>query len=206
MTDTTDPTDTPDTTDTSGSAMIDSRVIPHLIVKGAADAIDFYGRAFGAVEQRRLDGPDGLVMHACVTIERAPIFLIDERPDEGLLGPLAVGGTPVSLHVIVPDVDAAFAQAVQAGATALMEPADQSWGRPLRDARRPLRSPLGAGDRTGFWGGREVREHSYRQRGRAGEQGRVRRRAARGRSLLSRTASPPKDRPSRCEVSVASRR
>ena len=50
MTDTTDPTDTPDTTDTSGSAMIDSRVIPHLIVKGAADAIDFYGRAFGAVE------------------------------------------------------------------------------------------------------------------------------------------------------------
>lgn len=110
------------------STLIPNAVIPHLVIKGAAEAIDFYVRAFGAVEEMRLPGPDGLLMHACISIEGSPVFLVDERPDQGLRGPLAVGGTPVSLHLTVREVDASFARAVEAGATAAMEPADQFWG------------------------------------------------------------------------------
>ncbi len=101
---------------------------PHLVCAGAADAIDFYVQAFGAIDEMRLPSQDGRLMHACVSIMGAPVFLTDEMPEHGNLGPAAIGGTPVTLHLGVPDVDAAFARAVAAGATAEMEPADQFWG------------------------------------------------------------------------------
>lgn len=101
---------------------------PHLICRGAAEALDFYVRAFGAVELVRLPGPDGRLMHATLRVGDANLMLVDEMPEWGALGPLALGGTPVTLHLYVDDVDASFQRAVAAGATPKMPPADMFWG------------------------------------------------------------------------------
>ena len=101
---------------------------PHLVCRGAAAAIGFYGRAFGAIELFRLPGPDGRLIHACVRIGDSQLFLVDEMPEHGALGPQALNGTPVTLHLQVEDADAAFARAVQAGATVSMPLADMFWG------------------------------------------------------------------------------
>ncbi|HQV56873.1 MAG TPA: VOC family protein [Ilumatobacteraceae bacterium] len=103
-------------------------VIAHLICQNANEAIDFYVKAFDGVEQMRLAAPDGSLMHGCVTINGGPIFLTEEKPDFGARGPKLLGGSGVSLHLNVADVDAAFAKAVAAGCQAAMEPADQFWG------------------------------------------------------------------------------
>ncbi|HPG88313.1 MAG TPA: VOC family protein [Hyphomicrobium sp.] len=103
-------------------------VMPHLVCAGAADAIAFYEKAFGAKETFRLDGADGKVMHACIVIGNAPIFLVDEYPEWDSLGPLARKGTSVTLHLTVSDADAAAAKAVAAGATLTMPVADMFWG------------------------------------------------------------------------------
>jgi uncharacterized glyoxalase superfamily protein PhnB len=101
---------------------------PHLVVRGAAKAIDFYKKAFGAVEMMRLPGPDGRMMHAAVQVNGAMVMLVDEMPEHKALSPLALKGTPVTLHLNVPDVDAVFARAVKAGATVTMPVADMFWG------------------------------------------------------------------------------
>ena len=101
---------------------------PHLVCRGAAAAIDFYGRAFDAIEQFRLPGPDGRLVHACVLIGDSQLFLVDEMPEHGALGPRALKGSPVTIHLQVQDADAAFARAVQAGATVSMPLADMFWG------------------------------------------------------------------------------
>ena len=101
---------------------------PHLVCRGAAAAIDFYGRAFDAIEQFRLPGPDGRLVHACVLIGDSQLFLVDEMPEHGALGPRALKGSPVTIHLQVQDADAAFARAVQAGATVSMALADMFWG------------------------------------------------------------------------------
>lgn len=101
---------------------------PHLTCRDAAKAIDFYKKAFGAVELMRLPGPDGKLMHAAVQINGAMVMLNDEMPDYGALSPLSLKGTAVTLHLNVPDVDAWFARAVKAGATATMPVADMFWG------------------------------------------------------------------------------
>ncbi|MGU7769278.1 VOC family protein [Burkholderia sp. MR1-5-21] len=101
---------------------------PHLICAGAADAIDFYKRAFNAVEQFRLQAPNGKLVHACLTVGDSTLMLVDEMPEHGALGPKTLKGTPVALHLFVPDVDAAIAQAVAAGATLKMPAADMFWG------------------------------------------------------------------------------
>ena len=101
---------------------------PHLVCRGAAAAIDFYGRAFGAIEQFRLPGPDGRLVHACVLIGDSQLFLVDEMPEHGALGPQALKGSPVTIHLQVQDADATFARAVQAGATVTMPLADMFWG------------------------------------------------------------------------------
>ncbi|KVV34817.1 glyoxalase [Burkholderia ubonensis] len=101
---------------------------PHLICAGAADAIEFYRQAFNAVEQMRLPAPNGKLMHACLTIGDSSLMLVDEMPEHGALGPKALKGTPVCLHLFVPDVDAAIAQAVAAGAKVTMPAADMFWG------------------------------------------------------------------------------
>ena len=103
-------------------------ITPALVVKGAAKAIEFYKKAFGAEEIARLDGPGGSVMHAELRIGSSMFMLSDEFPDFGAVGPEAIGGTPVSLCLYVEDCDATFNRAVEAGATTKVPPADQFWG------------------------------------------------------------------------------
>lgn len=105
-----------------------STLTPHLICRGAAEAMDFYVKAFGAVDLARLPGPDGRLMHGMVRIGDSHVFLMDEAPEWGSLGPQSLNGTPIVLHLYVADVDAAFAQAVAAGAKAVMPPTDMFWG------------------------------------------------------------------------------
>jgi PhnB protein len=101
---------------------------PHLVCAGATDAIAFYEKAFGAVEMLRLPGPAGKLMHAMLRIGDSVLMLTDEYPDFGSLGPLALKGSPVTIHLYVEDVDATVAQAVAAGATIKMPVADMFWG------------------------------------------------------------------------------
>jgi len=103
-------------------------VTPHLVCDGAAAAIEFYKKAFGATEMSRMPGPDGRLMHAQVRIGDSTVMLVDEWPDMGAVGPNKLKGTAVTLHLYVTDVDAAFAKAVDAGAKARMPPADMFWG------------------------------------------------------------------------------
>ena len=101
---------------------------PHLVCRDAAAAIDFYGRAFGAIERFRLPAPNGKIVHACVQIGDSQLFLVDEMPEHGALGPQALKGSPVTIHLQVQDADATFARAVAAGATVTMPLADMFWG------------------------------------------------------------------------------
>lgn len=103
-------------------------VTPHLVCTGAADAIEFYKKAFGATEMVRLPGPDGKVMHACVHINGSSVMLMDEGPECGMLSPKSLKGTPVTIHLIVADVDAFVERAAAAGATVVMPVADMFWG------------------------------------------------------------------------------
>ena len=103
-------------------------VTPHLVVAGAAEAIDWYKKAFGATEDMRMPGPDGRLMHACIRINGAAVFLVDEMPEWGAVGPKPLKGSPVTIHLMVENVDATFDRAVKAGATVTMPVADQFWG------------------------------------------------------------------------------
>lgn len=104
------------------------QVMPYLIVDGAGEAIEFYKTVFGATERMRLDGPDGRIGHAELQIGEAVIMLADENPGMNIEGPKSVGGTPVTIHVYVENVDAAFERAVQAGAKSLRAVEDQFYG------------------------------------------------------------------------------
>jgi PhnB protein len=102
---------------------------PHLVVKGADQAIEFYKKAFGAKEVGRMPGPDGkTIMHADLIIGDSHLMLVDEFPDMGCLGPQSVGGSPVSIHIYVEDVDTFFKQALAAGAQEKMPLTDMFWG------------------------------------------------------------------------------
>jgi PhnB protein len=101
---------------------------PHLVCAGAADAIKFYEQAFGAKEMIRLPGPDGKLMHACISINGSSVMLVDENRQHGMLSPKALGGTPVTMHLIVEDADVAAAKAIAAGAKTIMPVADMFWG------------------------------------------------------------------------------
>jgi PhnB protein len=103
-------------------------VTPYIVVKNSRDAIEFYKKAFGAEELSFAATPDGACMHADIRIGDSIVMLNDEFPKFGVLSPLTRGGTSVTLHLYVPDVDAAFKRAVDAGATAKMPPADMFWG------------------------------------------------------------------------------
>jgi PhnB protein len=105
------------------------RVTPYLCCRGAADAIDFYKDVFDAVERMRMpgDAPDN-IGHAEVAIGTGLVMLADEFPDIGFLSPQSIGGTPVTVHVYVEDVDAVFAKALAAGATTTREVEDQFYG------------------------------------------------------------------------------
>ena len=103
-------------------------ITPHLVCAGAADAIEFYKKAFNAIEIHRMPGPGGKLMHGAVRIGDSMVMLADEFPEWGSKGPKILGGTPVTVHMYVDDVDAVFAQAVAAGATPAMPVADMFWG------------------------------------------------------------------------------
>lgn len=105
-------------------------ITPHLVVKGASEAIDFYKRAFGAEEIGRMPmpGPDGQMKigHAELKIGDSKLFLVDEFPSQGVTAPQ--GNSPVTIHLYVTDAHAAFARAEEAGATVAMPPTDMFWG------------------------------------------------------------------------------
>ena len=103
-------------------------VTPHLVCDGAAAAIEFYKKAFGAIEMARMPGPGGKLMHAMIKIGDSPVMLVDEFPEWGSTGPKSLNGTPVTIHLQVPDADAVFKSAVDAGATVKMQIADMFWG------------------------------------------------------------------------------
>lgn len=111
-------------------------VIPHIMVDGAAEAIKFYVKAFGASELFRLDGDDGRIVHAEISVRGSTLMLGDA---DAPFSPTGEGGASVALHVYVPDVDALTAQAVAAGAELLSSPTDMPYG-----ARQSmLRDPFG---------------------------------------------------------------
>jgi PhnB protein len=101
-------------------------VTPYLIVADGAGAIAFYQQVFGARERMRLDGPNGKIGHAELAIGDSVVMLADEHPGMGALAPPTVGGTPVSLHLYVEDVDAVAAKALAAGA-ALKRPVENQF-------------------------------------------------------------------------------
>jgi len=101
---------------------------PYLCCKDAAAALDFYAKAFGAVEMMRLMEPDGRLGHAEIRIGDAVLMLADEYPEMGIVSPRTLGGSPVTIHLYVADVDALVARAVAAGATLVRPVADQFYG------------------------------------------------------------------------------
>jgi len=103
-------------------------VTPHLVCAGAANAIEFYKKAFGAVEVTRLPGQQGKLMHAMIRIGDSAVMLVDESPEWGMLGPKALKGSPVTIHLYVDDADAFVARAVKAGAKVTMPVDDMFWG------------------------------------------------------------------------------
>ncbi|CAN5386468.1 VOC family protein [soil metagenome] len=104
---------------------------PHLVVDDAAAAIDFYVKAFGATELGRLPGPGGKLVHAALQINGATVLLNDDFPEMSggkSMTATALGGTPVTIHLTVTDVETWFRRAVDAGATVVMPLEDQFWG------------------------------------------------------------------------------
>lgn len=114
-------------------------ITPQIAVKGVGDAIAWYTRALGAHELLRNTGPDGTsIMHAELLLGDSRFFVVDEFPDS-MASPASLGGTSVTLHLYIRDVDALFTRAVEAGATVVMPVADQFWG----DRYGILRDPFG---------------------------------------------------------------
>lgn len=103
-------------------------VTPSIIVRDAAQAIDFYRRAFGAEEVSRMPGPGGTIMHAEIRIGDSIVMLGEENEQWGTRSPLSTNGNPGSLHIYVDDVDAAFARALKSGATVRYPLEDAFWG------------------------------------------------------------------------------
>lgn len=120
---------------------------PHLICANASAAIDFYKKAFGALEESRLLGADGKIMRASIRIGGALVFLVDEMPQWGALGPLALKGSPVTVHLQVEDVDTTFAQAVTAGAKA-MTPVATCFGATVTASSKTRSATAGRSPRT----------------------------------------------------------
>lgn len=109
---------------------LDGRIVPYLMIDGAAAAIEFYTAAFGAVERYRLEMPGGAIGHAEIVVNGATVYLADAPDDmEGeAANPARLGGTSVLLHQYVPDVDDTVERATAAGATVVRPPEDQFYG------------------------------------------------------------------------------
>jgi PhnB protein len=116
-----------------------SVVTPYLAIRGAAQAIEFYKQAFGAKELMRMPGPDGKLGHAEVKIGDSRIMLADEYESMSFLGPQTRGGTTVTIHLYVKDVDATVARASALGGKVVMPVADQFYG----DRTGTIEDPFG---------------------------------------------------------------
>ena len=103
-------------------------ITPYLSIKGAADAIEFYKKAFGATEAARMAQPDGRIGHAELQIGDSRIMLADEFPEMDFRSPRSIGGRPVHIHLYVEDVDAVVGRALASGAKALRPIQDQFYG------------------------------------------------------------------------------
>jgi PhnB protein len=126
----------------SDQIQVQPLVAPHLVVDDAAAAVDFYVKAFGATELGRVPHPDGRLVHAALNLNGSMVMLNDDFPehhDGKSSTPKALGGTPVTIHLQVTDVEAAFARAVDAGATIVAPLEDQFWG----DRYGIVRDPFG---------------------------------------------------------------
>lgn len=117
----------------------DYRATPYLICRNAAEALDWYKKAFSATEVVRLADPSGKIMHAEFRIGTAPLMIADEFPDAGYNSPESIGGSAVSIHVLVDDVDRMFSKAIELGAKEAMGVADQFDG----ERRGTLKDPYG---------------------------------------------------------------
>lgn len=114
-------------------------VTPYIVVRGAAEAIEFYKKAFGAVERMSMPGPDGKVMHAEIQIGDSIVMLSEEFPEMDSPSPATLGGTTCNVHLYVDDADAWFNRAVAAGAKVVFPMADMFWG----DRYGKLSDPFG---------------------------------------------------------------
>ena len=115
-----------------------STLMPYLAVEDASAAIDFYQRAFGAKERARMAGPGGSVMHAELEIGDSVVMLSDPFPQSSTKPPKELGGTSVSIMTYVEDTDSVYQQAIDAGATSLMEPDDMFWGDRFSSVEDPF--------------------------------------------------------------------
>jgi PhnB protein len=105
------------------------RVTPYLYIDGAAEAIEYYGKGLGATQRGdTMKGPDGRIGHAELEIGDSLIMLADENPEMGAIGPKKIGGSPMTIHVYVEDVDAAFERAIENGGKELRGVEDQFYG------------------------------------------------------------------------------
>jgi PhnB protein len=114
-------------------------VTPYLIIDGAADAIAYYTKAFGATELFRIPAPGGKIGHAEIKIGDSPIMLADEFPEMGYKSPKTLGGSPISIMIYVDDVDTVFERAIAAGGAAQRPVKDQFYG----DRSGTLEDPFG---------------------------------------------------------------
>jgi PhnB protein len=114
-------------------------VTPYLCIDGATEAIAFYKKAFGAKERMRMDAPGGKIGHAEIMIGDSIIMMADEFPEMEFRSPKARGGTPVTLHIYVKNVDQAFPRAIEAGATVKQPVKNQFYG----DRSGTLEDPFG---------------------------------------------------------------
>jgi len=104
-------------------------ITPYLTIKGAANGIEFYKKAFGAKELMRWTGPDGRVGHAEIEISGTPVFISDEHPAIGVISPTTLGGSGVGLHLLVEDAYATFQRAIEAGAEQITPVEEEPWGQ-----------------------------------------------------------------------------
>jgi PhnB protein len=114
------------------------RIQPYLYIRGAAEAIDFYKKVFGATERMRMPQPDGRIGHAEILFGDSVIMLADEHPEKEIHSPKHFGGSPISLMLYVEDCDAVYQQALTAGAKSLREPADQFYGDRMAGVEDPF--------------------------------------------------------------------
>lgn len=112
---------------------------PYLVVKGGVQAMEFYKKAFGAIEMFRMPLPDGRLGHAEIKIGDSVIMFADEHPEQGHVGPVTLGGSPVGLMLYVNDVDAVVGQAKAAGATEIEPVTNKFYG----DRSGTVKDPFG---------------------------------------------------------------